>query len=134
MTTAKLSVMLIDDNKLDLFLCQKFIESVNITKSITPFHSPVEALNFLKDNDVSTWPDLIVLDIQMPEMDGFEFLKECEQLKNFNKFKSHVIMVSSTLDFGDITRAKANSLVLDLLEKPLKIGNLVEILKYNAIL
>ncbi len=82
--------------------------------------------------DVKQWPDLILLDIQMPVMNGFDFLVHCENFIHIKK--SNIVMLSSSLDFGDINRVKANPYVLALMEKPFDIDELIELLEANGIL
>jgi CheY-like chemotaxis protein len=109
-------VLLIDDNEIDLKINAKLISLANLFEEIIIRQSGEEALDYLnKYVQTDRMPDFILLDIQMPEMDGFEFL---EHYKNFPE-KCPVAMLSSTLDFGDIQRAEANPLVVKLLKKPL---------------
>jgi len=129
----QLSIMLIDDNVTDLFLHERFIAHENIAYEITSFSLAEKALDYLAEQKTEEGlPDLILLDIQMPLMNGFDFLHKYEELVMTNKCP--VVMVSSTLDFGDINRAKANPLVLELLEKPLNMKVLKETLMANGIL
>ena len=129
----QLSIMLIDDNVTDLFLHERFIAHENIAHEITSFSLAEKALDYLAEQKTEQGlPDVILLDIQMPLMNGFDFLKKYEKLAMTNKCP--VVMVSSTLDFGDINRAKANPLVLELLEKPLNMKILKETLMANGIL
>jgi CheY-like chemotaxis protein len=110
-------VMLIDDNEIDLKINAKLISLAKLFDEIIICQSGEDALDYLNKH-LSTrdkLPDLILLDIQMPEMDGFEFL---EYYKSFPD-KCPVAMLSSTLDFGDIKRAEANPYVIKLLKKPL---------------
>ena len=94
------------------------------------FHSGIEALDYLgKYTDVPEMlPNFILLDIQMPEMDGFEFLERYKKLPKQIIDKCPVAMLSSTLDFGDIKRAEANAYVVKLLKKPLSIVELSKLL------
>jgi CheY-like chemotaxis protein len=121
-----LSILLVDDNEIDLFLHERIIRISNISQDITKIASGKEALDYL--NAAARFPDLILLDIQMPEMDGFEFLDRLESLPEKKKEQLTIIMVSSSLDFGDINKAKANSLVSSFLRKPLNIDKLKEAL------
>jgi len=79
--------MLIDDNEIDIFINKKTIESLNFIERIQTFNCPQDALNYLKlIEEINAYypllaPQLILLDINMPFMDGFGFLDE------FNKFK-----------------------------------------------
>lgn len=114
-------VMLIDDNEIDLKINSKIISLTKLFEEIIICQSGEESLDYLNKyiNKPEKLPDFILLDIQMPEMDGFEFLDHYKRLpKNFTS-KCPVAMLSSTLDFGDIKRAEANVYVVNLLKKPL---------------
>ena len=119
-------VLLIDDNEIDLKINAKLISLANLFEEIIICQSGEEALDYLNKHvrSPNLLPDLILLDIQMPEMDGFEFL---EEYKNFPE-KCPVAMLSSTLDFGDIKRAEANPYVIKLLKKPLSPAELANLL------
>lgn len=119
-------VMLIDDNDIDLKINAKLISLANLFEEITICQSGEQALDYLNKyaDTPAQLPDFILLDIQMPEMDGFEFL---EHYKDFPT-KCPVAMLSSTLDFGDIHRAEANPYVVSLLKKPLSATELASLL------
>lgn len=128
-----LSIMLIDDNPTDLFVHERFLVHKKVSHEILKFHSGEEALCFLNEHpEIEDWPDLILLDIQMPVMNGFDFLDHCEKFPQMKK--SNIIMLSSSLDFGDINRVKANPHVLALMEKPFDIDELISLLEINGIL
>ncbi len=128
-----LSIMLIDDSVVDLFLHERFITLKSISHKITKFDYAGNAIKHLQAVEGADWPDVILLDIQMPLMDGFDFLNKYEQLPKVYRQKCHIIMVSSSLDYGDITRARANTQVLELLKKPLNIDELIEVLDQHGI-
>tara|TARA_B100001059_G_C17773443_1_gene549850 strand:- start:917 stop:1375 length:459 start_codon:yes stop_codon:yes gene_type:complete len=126
--------MLIDDNKVDLFVSQKVIEKTSMNFNIRSFISSSSALNFLKilDGELSyptmSIPDIILLDINMPEMNGFQFLSEFKKLKN-NKFNNvKIYMLSSSTNFQDIIKIKDESQILGFINKPLTVENLNQIL------
>lgn len=114
-------VMLIDDNEIDLRINAKLISLTNFFDEIIICKSGEEALGYLNKNshNEEKLPNFILLDIQMPEMDGFEFLEEYKNLSKIFLGKCIVVMLSSTLDFGDIKRAEANPYITKLLNKPL---------------
>jgi len=126
--------MLIDDNEFDLYLYEKFIQIKKISNQIIKFSSAKESLNYLKLHDNSPWPDVIILDIHMPVMDGFDFLKDYENFESEKRKTTQIIMVSSTLDSSDNERAIQNPSVLALLNKPLNLDELIVILKRKGIL
>ena len=128
-----LSIMLIDDNPTDLFVHERFIVHKKISHEIQKFTSAEDALFYLDEHSaLNQWPDLILLDIQMPIMNGFDFLIHFE--KFLQTKKSSIIMLSSSLDFGDINRVKANPYVLALMEKPFDVDELMGLLEINGIL
>lgn len=119
--------MLIDDNEIDLKINSKLISLTKIFDEIITCHSGDEALSYL--NKEFMQPTFILLDIQMPEMDGFEFLMHYKVLPKSIRDNCSVAMLSSTLDFGDIKRAEANPYVIKLLKKPLSINEVLALLK-----
>lgn len=114
-------VMLIDDNHIDLKINSKIIGITKLFDEIISCQSGEEAIAYFTshENQPDKLPHLILLDIQMPEMDGFEFLENYKLLPEELKASSRIAMLSSTLDFGDIRRAEANPYVIKLLKKPL---------------
>lgn len=129
-------VLLIDDNDIDLKINYKIIRLSGFFEEIVSAQSGEEGIEYINKNldTPELWPDFILLDIQMPEMDGFEFL---EIYKNFPRpFLDHckLAILSSTLDFGDIKKAEANPLVIKLLKKPLYPHELQELLNKHSTL
>lgn len=125
----KNTVMLIDDNFIDLKINSKLISITKIFDEVITCQSGEEALIYLKQQkDAQLLPNFILLDIQMPDMDGFEFLEQFKKLPQTIIDRCKVAMLSSTLDFGDIKRAEANQYVVKLLKKPLSITDLKSIL------
>lgn len=118
-------VILVDDNKTDLFLLEKILSVKNLTQKITKYFSASEALEYLVSAGAKI-PDLIFLDLCMPEMDGFEFLERVRKIEVF-KGKIKVVIVSSSDDAHDMKRAHSFKMVKHYLLKPVAI-ELLEIL------
>ncbi|RIA08501.1 CheY-like chemotaxis protein [Flavobacteriaceae bacterium MAR_2010_72] len=130
-------IILVDDNKIDLFVNQKIIELFDPDIQIKAFTKATSALCYLKilefNKDFKSVfiPDAIVLDINMPEMDGFEFLCELEQLEIVKNNSIAVYMLSSSSYPEDMVKAKKHNLCSGYFNKPLTKAMLVNMLSYE---
>lgn len=118
------SVMLVDDNEIDNLINQKMIEAAAITEIIythTGAKSAIEFLRNVEKIDVvdKVLPDVIFLDIDMPLMDGFQFLEEFEKMSSVIKNKCKIVMLTSSINPLDFNRSKKYSNVRLYLNKPL---------------
>ena len=120
-------ILLIDDSKFDNLINAKLIQTEFKNTQVQAFFSANEALQFLKDNQFNEeeLPDILFVDIRMPEMDGFEFMDSFGQLSPTLKEKCKVFILTSSIDPGDKTRAEQNPNVLKFLNKPLSCKDLV---------
>ena len=123
--------MLVDDNPDDNFFHERVIRKSDAANIVIAKQTGMEALDYLKSkkdhND--THPDLIFLDINMPRMNGWEFLEEYNKLDK--RFHSHAIVVMLTTSGNPDDRMKAELLngVSEFKTKPLTREMLAEILE-----
>ncbi len=116
------SVCLIDDDKIYQFTARKMLEATGMAKNIQSFYDGSEALAFFSgenSKDVANLPDVIFLDINMPVMNGWEFLDEYEKLCNGFPKNMLLYVVSSSVDDADIRRSHQYSSVTDYIVKPI---------------
>jgi CheY-like chemotaxis protein len=111
------TIWLVEDNPVDLFINTRVLMQGGFAGTVIQMPSPEDALQALCVSDAL--PELILLDIRMPEMDGFEFLDQLAALPDDIASKVKVVLLSSSIDPVDYQRAVVNSLVLGFVPKPL---------------
>ena len=97
MKMAKASVqktVLIDDSDIDLFIQKRFLELYHFSEELVMYKSANEALNALKSEPVA--PDIIFLDLNMPDSDGFTFLTHFNTLPDHVVGKSRIVVLTSS--------------------------------------
>tara|TARA_R110002051_G_scaffold192723_1_gene261260 strand:+ start:9116 stop:9541 length:426 start_codon:yes stop_codon:yes gene_type:complete len=134
----KKNFMLIDDCEIELFINQKYIEKGVVDSKIKSFKRAKEALDYLSSyNDKSSredffFPDIILLDLSMPEMNGFQFLKKFSELEN-SKLKSiNIYILSYSINFNEISVFEQQNLCQGFINKPLSSQKIEQIIKQIA--
>ncbi|MEO8150685.1 MAG: response regulator [Bacteroidia bacterium] len=110
-------IMLIDDDEDDNYFHQLIINEADVTHHLRIAVSGFEALEILANETPS--PDLIFLDINMPKMNGWEFLGEYEKLSFDLKAKNVIIMLTTSLNPDDEEKAKKFNRINGFENKPL---------------
>ncbi len=124
------AVMLIDDNEIDNLINQKMIEAANICDHIYTHSGAKSAIEFLKNIEKlgevgqHVLPEVIFLDIDMPLMDGFQFLDEFDKLSEDTKTHCQIVMLTSSINPQDVNKSHKYSCVKQYINKPLTQKNL----------
>lgn len=122
-------ILLIDDDPHDNFFHQKVIEEADVSLDVQVAKNGLEAIKFLQSCTDQGFgrPDLIFLDINMPKMNGWEFIEAYEQLEKEQQAKIVIVMLTTSLNPEEEERAEASQTVKDFRSKPLTVEMLHEI-------
>ena len=122
-------IMLIDDNEADNLFHSRTIRKADVCRHLEVVTGGQDALDYLAKcgGEQFPRPDIIFLDINMPGMNGFEFLEEYAKLDPRLKSKMVVFMLTSSLMPQDSERALNSGMVSEFLNKPLTIQKVQEI-------
>lgn len=115
------TVMIIDDSTIDLYVCSRMITKNNFGMKVLEYSVATEALKYLQDNqdNFSELPQIIFVDIYMPEMSGFEFMQEYDKMPPAFKNHCKAYIISSTIDDNDIARSHRDTNVVSFQVKPI---------------
>ncbi|NER17158.1 response regulator [Spongiivirga citrea] len=126
---------IIDDDNLYLKIVSRIIESKDLCKEIVIFKNGKEAIDhfssIVQQPEAKRVPDVIFLDLNMPVMDGWEFLEEFLKINADVRKRITLYVVSSSIDPRDINRAKSFDTVEDYLVKPLSIDALKKVFSFE---
>lgn len=122
-------ILLVDDDEITNFINVNLLEDMQIASQIRITTNGKEALQFLEEHFQDTsCPELILLDINMPMVDGFEFLDQFHKLQLKDQEKTKVVALTTSNNPKDIQKLQDYG-VKDLINKPLtkeKLDNLIE--------
>ena len=121
MSTSQIrKVLLLDDDKIQKILVGKRLLRLNPGIEFVYFDAPSDALNYLKSESV----DLLLIDLDLPEMSGWDFVDEVEKVSPHSK----VILQSGSVQREEIARANSDVRISEIFEKPLSESDLNSIL------
>lgn len=128
--TKKLHFIVIDDSKLDCFIAEKIIKNTGKSESIRSFLQAEEAIKFIANSPrpADGGHTIILVDIQMPVMNGFEFVEAFEKLTGDIRAAYTIYVISSSINENDIHKLQTYASVKQFLNKPINSNMLASLL------
>lgn len=126
------NILVIDDEYISAFICEKFIKKLKKESEITTClngKNAIDKLIEIKNQDINLLPDYIFLDLRMPILDGWEFLKLYNDL-NIDPFgKCKIYILTCSLYQNDILRSASYNIISDYIIKPLDLDKLKKVFR-----
>ncbi len=113
-------VLLVEDDPITIMVCDRIIKMTSFAEKVKSCENGKIGIEYLSGlNEEGPAPNIIFLDINMPVMNGWDFLEEFEKIRPRFKSLPRIYLLSSTVDPEDYKKAKKFSLVQDFISKPL---------------
>lgn len=119
---------ILDDNALDHMILEKMLSKFNSdSDDIIHYYQASELIKTIKQNKEATFPDIIFLDLHMPDMNGWQFLEHLNRLNKYMHKNISVYVLSSSVDPIDINKSRCYACVKDYFFKPISYEKLEKI-------
>ncbi|MFN0050401.1 MAG: response regulator [Cytophagales bacterium] len=125
-----LTIMIIDDEPVNNFICRRTIEHFDPNIEVIEFEKAKDALTYFEGQSKKKeqkLPDILFLDLNMPMMDGWQFLEQYKNLMPYFNNDIDLFLLTSSSFEGDLKRARSFPVISYYITKPLTIGVLEKI-------
>ncbi|MDA8886318.1 response regulator [Bacteroidia bacterium] len=113
-------VAIIDDDSIFQFTTKVKLEKLKLAEEVLIFNDGEEILDFVQDTEEKDLPSILLLDINMPIVDGWDFLELYKEVPAAKQEKMTIYMLSSSINPEDVRRAEENKYVQDYITKPIR--------------
>ena len=114
-------ILLIDDSEIDVLVCRRLMELTHFASHVTITSTAEEAVDFLRNEmtDAEKAPELILLDMHLPGMSGFDFIDIFKTLPDYILDKTKIVILSVFQKKEEIDKIFKNAFVTGQLDKPI---------------
>ncbi len=122
-----MKVAIIDDDSIFQFTTKVKFEKLGLASEVLIFTDGEEILDYIKITEVEDLPSILLLDINMPIVDGWDFLELYKEVEEEKRNRMEIHMLSSSINPEDVKRAESNEFVMDYITKPIRDEDLTKI-------
>ena len=120
-------VAIIDDDSIFQFTTKVKFEKLELASEVLIFNDGEEILDYIKVTAIEDLPSILLLDINMPIEDGWDFLELYKDVEEKKRNRMEIHMLSSSINPEDVKKAKNNKFVIDYITKPIRDEDLTKI-------
>ena len=127
-------VMLIDDSEIDVLVSRRLMELTHFASHVTITSTAEEAVDFLNNEVTNTGqaPDVILLDMHLPGMSGFDFIAAFKALPDYIIDKTKIVLLSAFQKQEEIDKLFENKFIVGQLDKPLTQESLRKLMSWKS--
>jgi CheY-like chemotaxis protein len=122
-------VAIVDDDDIFQFTTKIKFEKLGLAENVMIFNDGEEAIDFIESSVLDDLPEILLLDINMPIVDGWDFLELFAKVSREKQQIIEIHMLSSSINPEDVKRAEANEFVVDYITKPISDADVKKIFR-----